>query len=162
MGGNMMGGAPSQEQPGTVDMTMTGTSKGLGPLTIDGIATVGSDNDMSMTMANATGSCQNGSFSTSMTKYVSQIHVPRPFCPLPRTMTAGGMAQRNAGCAPRMHFSGTGNVMNDGDRLVMYSLMKFNAGRGGGAMVIERGNVKWFGGAQADALFSIPPDFTKQ
>jgi len=162
MGGNMMGGGQPPEQPGSVDMTMTGTSKSLGPLAIDGIATVGSDNNVSMTMANATGSCQNGSFSMSMTKYVSQIRVPRAFCPLPRTMSAGGMAQRNAGCMPRMHFSGTGNPMNDNDRLVMYSLMNVNAERGGTAMVVERGNVKWFSGAQADALFSIPPDFTKQ
>ena len=164
MGGNTMGGGPPQQQPGTVDMTMSGTSKSLGPLTIDGIATVGSDNNVSMSMANATGSCQNGSFSMAMTKYVSQIHVPRAFCPLPKTMSAGGMAQRNGGCQPHMHFSGSGNPMNDMDRLVMYSLMDTaNAGgRGGAAIVIERGNVKWFSGADADALFSIPPDFTKQ
>ena len=161
MGGDM-GGSP-QAQPGSVDMTMTGTSKSLGPLTIDGIATVGSDNTMSMAMTNATGSCQNGSFNMAMTKYVSLIHVPRAYCPLPRTMSAGGMAQRNAGCDPRMHFSGTGNVMNDADRLVMYSLMNVNGrGPGGAAIVVERGNVKWFGGPDADALFAIPADFTKQ
>lgn len=159
--GNAMGGAPPPEQPGTVDMTMSGAAKSLGPLSIDGIATVGSDNDMSMTMANATGSCQNGSMKMSVTKYVSQIRVPRPYCPLPRTMTAGGMAQRSGGCQPHMHFSGTGNAMSDGDRLVMYSLMNMNAARGAG-VVIERGNVKWFSGADADALFSIPADFSKQ
>lgn len=161
MNANMMGGAPA-EQPGTVDMTMSGTSKNLGPLSIDGIATIGADNNMTMTMANSTGSCQNGNMNMSMTKYVSAIHVPRPFCPLPRTMTAGGMAQRSGGCQPRMHFTGTGNAMSDGDRLVMYSLMNTNLGGRGAAIVIERGNVKWFSGADADALFSIPPDFTKQ
>jgi hypothetical protein len=162
----MMGnpGPQPQEQPGTVDMTMSGTSKDLGPLTIDSISTVGSDSSVSMAMTNAQGSCQNGSFAMTQEKYVSQIRVPRPYCPLPKTMTTGGMMSqgRMGGCEPRMHFSGSGtSMMNDLDRLVMYTRMEFGAQARGMAMVVERGNVKWFSGADADALFTIPPGFAQ-
>jgi hypothetical protein len=160
MASNPMSGPP-QAQPGSVDITMSGDSKNLGPLSIDGIATVGSDNKVTMAMTNATGSCQNGSMSMAMTKYVSEIRVPRPYCPLPQTLSAGGAAQRNAGCLPRMHYGSTGNAMDDKGRLVMYSLTNTGSGRTSVALLIERGNVKWFGGADAEALFAIPPDFSK-
>jgi len=37
-----------------------------------------------------------------------------------------------------------------------------NQGGSGFATVTERGNVKWYEQPQADALFSVPPGFTKQ
>jgi hypothetical protein len=157
----------SHAAPGTADITMSGTSNDLGPLAIDGIGTVGYDQNLQMKTTNATGSCRENNFSMAQTKYVSQIQVPRPYCPLPKTMTTGGMMARSSGggCEPRMHFSGTIAGMNDADRLVMYLRMQFGqAGspNGGGMnMVVERGNVKWFGGPDADALFSIPAGFTQ-
>lgn len=162
--------------PGTADITVSGTSTDLGPLAIDGIGTVGYDQSMQMKTANATGSCKNNDFSMQQTKYVSQVHVPRAYCPLPQTMSTGGMMARSSGgCEPRMHVTGSLAGVNDGDRLVMYLKMAFaglNGAQGGQSgdsqappggmnMLIERGNVKWFGGPDADALFTIPPDFSK-
>ena len=159
------GGSSNHSEPGTADMTVSGSSKDLGPLTIDGIGTVGYDMNLSMNTANATGSCRNNDFSTSQTKYVSQIHVPRPFCPLPRTMSSGGMMAQagGGGCEPRMH--ATGNIRgygDDMDRLVLYMHMAMGGQQQGMNIVIERGNVKWLSGASADDLFSIPPDFKQQ
>jgi hypothetical protein len=119
-----------------------------------------------MKTTNATGSCRDGEFSMGVTKYISQVHVPRPYCPLPRTMTTGGMMTRasGGGCEPRMHVNGTMSGMNEGDRLVMYMRMAMgqSEGQGGGMnMLVERGNVKWFSGGPADALFAIPPGFTQ-
>lgn len=176
------GGMPAQAggsesyhaDPGTADMTVSGTSNDLGPLTIDGIATSGFDQSMQLATTNATGSCRNNNFSMQQTKYISQIHVPRAYCPLPRTMSAGGMMTRSSGgCEPRMHATGSIAGVNDGDRLVMYLRMVFEGNHGGDSsdssgapggmnMIVERGNVKWFGGNDADALFEIPSDFTKQ
>ncbi|HTU82727.1 MAG TPA: hypothetical protein VMF61_11390 [Candidatus Acidoferrales bacterium] len=158
----------SRAQGGTADMTLAGTSKDLGPLTIEGIATVGYDQSMQMKTTNATGSCRNNDMSMMQTKYVSGVLIPRPYCPLPKTMTTGGMMERSSGggCQPRMHSSGSLAEMNDADRLAMYVRMVFgqaDSPNGGGMnMVVERGNVKWFGGADADALFAVPAGFSKQ
>lgn len=162
------GRAPAAQEPGTADLTMTSTAQSLGPMTIDGIATDGSDSSMHASMTNATGSCRDGSFSMSVIQYVSQIRVPRPYCPLPRTMSAAPMGAMGAGggCKPTVHASG-GGFINPADRLVMYSRIPVGAGGNGGNgagmnMVIERGNVKWFGGAPAEALFAIPPGFQQE
>lgn len=161
------GGDAPRAAAGTADITMSGTSNDLGPLTIDGIGTAGYDQNLQMKTTNATGSCRDNTFSMAQTKYVSQVHVPRPYCPLPKTMTTGGMMSRSSGggCEPRMHFSGSLAGVNDGDRLVMYLRMQFgqaDSPNGGGMnMVVERGNVKWFSGPDADALFTVPAGFTQ-
>ena len=157
-------GGSYRAEPGTADMNFTGTSNDLGSLAIDGVSTVGYDQNMQMNTTNATGSCRDGSFSMEQTKYISQIHVPRPYCPLPRTMSTGGMMTRasGGGCEPRMHASGSLTMMNDGDRLVMYLRMAMGGESAHGMnMVVERGNVKWFSGKDADALFEVPPGFTQ-
>ncbi len=157
----------SRPATGTADITMSGTSNDLGPLAIDDIATVGYDQNLQMRTTNATGSCRDNNFSMAQTKYISQVRVPRPYCPLPKTMTTGGMMARSSGggCEPRMHLRGSLAGVNDGDRLVMYLRMQFgqaDSSNGGGMnMVVERGNVKWFGGPDADALFTIPAGFTE-
>ncbi|MEO6834463.1 MAG: hypothetical protein ABI231_00960 [Candidatus Tumulicola sp.] len=168
----------SSAAPGTVDMTIKGTSANLGPLTIDGIATNGANHDLELSLTNATGSCRNGDVKMSATQYVSSIGVPRRYCPLPRTasMSPIDMATgTRGGCKPTMHtqLHGLGlGFGDDGNRIVMYSRISFNGGSFGGsnapqpaggiAMVTERGNVKWFGGAAADALFAIPAGFTQE
>ncbi|HZZ01280.1 MAG TPA: hypothetical protein VFE36_17100 [Candidatus Baltobacteraceae bacterium] len=162
------GGDSSHPQGGTADMTMSGTSNDLDPLTIDGIATTGYDQNMQMKTTNSTGSCRDNNFSMAQTKYVSQVRVPRPYCPLPKTMTTGGMMARSSGggCEPRVHVTGALAGMNDADRLVVYMRVAFgqpDSPNGGGMnMVVERGNVKWFSGADADALFAIPAGYNKQ
>jgi hypothetical protein len=163
MPGARPGGDQSQPaQPGSADLTVTGASSDLGALSIDGIATTGADYSMQMQTTNATGSCRDGDFKMAQTRYVSQIRVPRPYCPLPKTMTGAAMVSpaSRGGCEPRMHVSGTPSGFNDFGRLVMYSRMGFGQNNAM-AMVVERGNVTWLSGGDADALFTIPPGFTR-
>ncbi len=65
-----------------------------------------------------------------------------------------------------MHFSGSMKGLSDSTGLAMFSKMTFDMGNqnghaGGITMVVERGNVKWLGGASADALFTVPVGFTQ-
>jgi hypothetical protein len=156
------------EAPGTSDMTITSSEQNLGPLTIETIATTGFDKTIQMSSTNATGSCTNTSFGMNLEQYVSKIAVPRAVCPLPR---GGGTDNPTSyvvhgGCKPTMHTSGSAAGMMEIDKLVMFSKMTTNVAGGearmaGFAQVTERGNVKWYSGAAADALFSIPPGFTQ-
>ncbi len=156
------------EASGTVDMTITNTAQNLGPLTIEAIATTGFDHALQMSMTNATGSCANNSMGMNLEQYVSKIPLPHQYCPLPRG--AGSYDPSSVvvhgGCKPTVHASGNASGMFDMDKLVMFSKMTLNAAglqshMGGFAQVTERGNVKWYSGATADALFTVPPGFTK-
>jgi hypothetical protein len=156
------------EAPGTVDMTVTNSVANLGPMTIETIPTTGYDNTLQMSMTNATGSCQNSSMGMNMEQYVSKIPLTHQYCPLPQGANSYDPSSVvvHGGCKPTMHASGTAAGMFDMDKLVMFSKMSFNAAGGGShaggfAQVTERGNVKWPSGAAADALFTIPPGFTK-
>lgn len=169
--GRPMHGAPEKQEPGTVDMTVKASGQNLGPLTIDTIPTTGSQGDVSMSMTNATGSCRDGQFGMNVTSYVSQIATPRAYCPLPRTMTASApeMMASQGGCKPTMHADVAGGSFfsGEGTHLVMYRRSSMSAGAGensrmsGMNMVMERGNVKWLSGADADALFAVPAGFTQ-
>jgi hypothetical protein len=170
-----MGGVPqpSREAPGTVDLTATATSNNLGPMTIDGIATTGWNRSVEMKMTNATGSCRNADFNMNVTQYVSSINVPHRFCPLPHGMNpmeAAGAMQ--GGCKPTVegaqgsdfNLDTMGSSGGSADDLVMFSRMSAGGGTQGPAgfgMIVERGNVTWFGGADAAALFEIPAGFTQ-
>jgi hypothetical protein len=165
--------------PGTVDMNVEATQHDLGPMTIDTIATTGTDRRMQMTMTNATGSCHDGSIGMNVTQYASSIAVPRPYCPLPHTMGPSDMVSMHdgGGCKPTMHIKADITGMDFGEnalgKLVLYSRMSFGGASGtpaadvatqqpnNMAMVSERGNVKTLSGADADALFAIPPGFTQ-
>lgn len=171
------GQAQASEPPGTVDLTISGTAANLGPMTIDGIATTGADRKLELSLTNATGSCKNGDLKMTMTQYVSSIGVPRRFCPLPKTAAASPLdiaTGMHGGCKPAIHTQLHGLNLgfgNDGNRIVMYSRMAFGGGsfdgsnataqQGGIGTVTERGNVKWFSGAAAEALFAIPAGFTQ-
>jgi hypothetical protein len=154
------------EAPGTVDMTITNSVQNLGPMTIETIATDGYDNTLQMSMTNATGSCLNAGMAMNMLQYVSKIPLPHRYCPLPRGAGSYDPSSVvNGGCKPTMHANGAGAAF-DTDKLVMYSKMTVNPGGGDPRMgafahVTERGNVKWLSGASADALFTVPPGFTK-
>jgi hypothetical protein len=156
--------------PGTADLTITNSQQNLGPLTIETIATNGYDNTMQMSTTNATGSCSNSSAGMNLEQYVSKIPIPHQYCPLPRTMGDNpSSVVVHGGCKPTIHTSGTGTGMMEMDKLVMFSKMSFNGSGSEGANsrmagfaeVTERGNVKWYSGATADALFTIPPGFTQ-
>jgi hypothetical protein len=170
-----MPGPPQQasggEAPGTVDLTTTVNNTDLGPLTLDGIPTTGYDRSVEVKLSNATGSCRNGDFKLTVRQYVSNVRVPHRFCPLPKglnPLTAAGAA--SPGCKPSVNGVANGNFSVDTmgvdvgslDNLVMFSRMSADAGghAQGLGMFVERGNVRWFGGHDAEALFAIPPGFT--
>lgn len=145
-------------------MTVNSNNKNLGPKTLEGQATQGSQRTMSMTMANATGSCTNGSFSMMTTAYISGIHKQRAYCPLSMATMPGTMS---GGCKPTFHGSTTGNPMaGDPNNLEMYLLTQSGMGAqppgpNSPGSLLERGNINWLYKPQADPLFEPPPDFTK-
>jgi len=154
------------EAPGTVDMTVTSKAVNLGPKTLQGIATRGSTDTTQMAMTNATGSCDNGSFGVENERYVSNIGIPRRFCPLPKGRTPSTPVDMvvQGGCKPAMHGSSSGLYwMRSSDKLAMYERMTMISGESSGQFqsVTQRGNVMWLTKPQADALFSVPPGFTQ-
>jgi hypothetical protein len=123
---------------------------------------------MEFAATNATGSCKNGNTKMQTLAYVSQIVPPRAYCPLPRTASAPYTPQSvvvHGGCKPRMHGQFSGGAFTS-NTLEMYLKTTMAMGSGGGqagfASVTERGNVKWLSEPAAEALFSVPPGFTKQ
>ncbi len=155
------------EAPGTVDLSIASTAKGLGGLNIQGVPTTGSVDTTKMSMTNATGSCKNGSFEVQSTRYVSNLRVPRRYCPMPKTTVAASTpveAVVHGGCKPAIKGGATGAYwMRTGDRLELYDSMAMMSGENSGRFqtVTQRGNVNWLTKSQADALFSVPSDFTQ-
>jgi hypothetical protein len=165
MGGGPMGQA--DQSPGTVDLTITNTTKNLGPMVLDGIQTTGSSSDLSMQMTNATGSCKNSSNQMSVVQYVSDINKQRAYCPLPRRANSlpsnPSEAAARGGCKPTMHGSASGmpSLAGNGSKLEMYYLLSMSSnGRNFGSLT-QRGNVAWLLQAQTDPLFAIPDGFTE-
>ena len=77
------------------------------------------------------------------------------------------------GCKPTFHSEQGGDAgaflpgLESGKTLVLYSSSTLgipNAPKqaGGFGMIVERGNVKWLSGAEAQALFEIPAGFTQE
>ena len=149
--------------PGSVDITMKSSSKNLGPKTVEGIGTTGTDSSMDMSIANATGSCSMMGRSPGMhmrrIAYVSGIHKPHAFCPLVNAGYTGmpGNGSAMGGCKPQMHSTG-GGMPGYGDNLEMWVLTFM----GQVDSLMERGDVAWLYKPKADPLFEIPPGFTEQ
>ncbi|GAC1499328.1 MAG: hypothetical protein NVS1B14_02760 [Vulcanimicrobiaceae bacterium] len=148
---------------GTITMVMTRKGTPLGPQTIEGVKTNGFTMMTSMNITQATGGCgEKGAMSMVETQYVSGIHQPRAFCP----MRATGMPY-SASCKPTITNHASGAVPPS-DRLIMYSKMgslppgSTDPNSVVSALVMERGNVKVLFLPDAQALFSIPADFTKE
>lgn len=167
-------GPQDSAAPGTVDLTVTAQATALGPLTIDGIGTTGSRRQLELNMSNATGSCHNGDAKMSSTEYVSKIVVPRRYCPLPKMKIPSTFSMATGsrgGCTPnihgRMENAGSAFAAAAGNRLALFVLTSFGGSAGADSpsgslmMAIQRGNVHWLSGAPAEALFAVPPDFTR-
>ncbi len=157
-----MPGTARNSKPGSADLTIDATSQPLGSKTIDGIATTGTSANLTVTAANATGSCQNGQLSLSRVTYVSDIQKQRAYCPLayaPAVATDAAQFASQGGCAPMLH----GNAAStDGTKLEMYLLMNTLPPPGGRAigMLTERGHVTVLDATAADPLFEVPAGFT--
>lgn len=150
---------------GSITMVMSRKGTALGSATIDGVATKGYSLTNTMTISQVTGNCgQRGSFSSISQEYVSGIHQPHTFCPM-RPSGAPGMM--GTGCKPSVTMHDSGGPTPASDRLVMYSKMGMMAPGSHDAepvswFVTERGNVKVLYLSDAEALFAIPADFTKE
>lgn len=158
-----MPGTARNAKPGTEDLTIDATPQALGSKTIDGIATTGASANVTMTAANATGSCQNGQLSLSRIAYVSDIQKPRAYCPLanaPAVATVPTQFAAQGGCAPTLH--GNAASMGVADKLEMYLLLNVAPPPGGRAigMLTERGHVTVLDASAADPLFGVPAGFT--
>jgi len=157
-----MPGTAGNSKPGSEDLTIDATSQALGSKTIDGVATTGTSENVTMNAANATGSCQNGQLSLSRITYVSDIQKQRAYCPLayaPAVATDAAQFASLGGCAPTLR----GNAAStDGTKLEMYLLMNTAPPPGGRAigMLTERGHVTVLDATAADPLFEVPAGFT--
>lgn len=151
--------------PGTAKMHVTTKATALGPKVVEGIDTHGYDTTNALAMTNATGSCKNGSFSSHVVEYISNIRKQRAYCPLPGRAAVyhgGTYGGPMGGCKPTMVVRQAGSVHPNAQDLAMYRLSSFAATQGQGAsMVLERGNVTWLYNPQIPPLFEIPPGFTK-
>lgn len=157
--------AQQMAQPGTATMTVTAKASALGPKVIEGIQTQGYDSSNSLAMTNATGSCRNGSFSSHVVEYISNINEQRAYCPLPGVASGEGARYGGppGGCKPNVVAHQTGSVHPPANKLAMYRLAEFGAGQGqGGSMVLERGHVTWLYNPDIPPLFTVPADFTQQ
>ncbi len=165
--GNVGAQAGSAGEPGAASMTISRKTSGLGPMTLEGVATKGYSVVNTMTIARATGSCQNGNFTSIQTEYISGIRQPRAFCTLSNPAIDAGMGSSTGGCRPTFSYRNVGPAPPS-DRLVMYSRMAILPPNATGesaavsAFVTERGNVRVLYQPDAVALFTVPADFTQQ
>lgn len=158
------------EAPGTANLKITAKEVALGAMTLENVPANGYTNTVQMSMTDATGSCKNGSFGVEQTRYVSHIAVPRRYCPLPKVRAVPSTPVDvvvRGGCKPKMSANAAHMYWDvSNGKLEMYSRMAMISGDtdSGGRFttVTQRGNVNWLTKAQADALFSVPADFTKQ
>jgi hypothetical protein len=155
------------KSPGTEDLTIVTKTTDLGPKSIDGIDTTGASVYVNGTTTNATGSCKNVQFSTTMVRYASKIGEPRAFCPLPQNpLNASDPVAMfaRAGCKPTIHMTADASALSafSPGNLALYQLisMTMPEQKYGFNIVTERGHVAWLDQTQADALFTVPPDFT--
>jgi hypothetical protein len=168
--------AEQPQEPGTavVDFSRRGTA--LGPEVLDGIPTTGFGNTVTLSMAQATGSCRNGSFSIASTQYYSKFAEPqiaaagRPATlaerPAARVPTDPRSMVTQGGCTPTftVHNSGPNPPVG---RFMMYSNVSMQPQAGSDtngssfAFVTERGNVQSLPSSAA-SLFEIPADFTPE
>lgn len=159
-------------QPGTAKVAITVATTSLGSKNLGGVDTDGYQITFKIVSTNATGSCKNGTFETSLIEFVSsypepQLHYPMPAHMMPRpsaqALEAPEAAAMGPGCTPKVTARVHQGPTAPSDRLVMWELLTLNmgtgTGRGGGfATVIERGDVKPLGAGDA-GLFAPPAGF---
>ena len=170
-------GTPPPSQPGTAKMTISATSAALGPKTLDGQPTNGYKQTFKLTVTNATGSCSNGSFGTSITEFISQYPEPSVSTPSGKVVTKKSVfdPQRMSvkpGCKPTVTANTKMGPLPPSGMLALWMYMNMNgsmysqqqpqnvpAGSGFGFLT-ERGNVRTLGPSDA-SLFQVPAGFTQ-
>lgn len=166
-------GTQPPPQPGTAKVAITISTTSLGSKNLGGEDTDGYQMTFKVVSSQATGSCSNGTFQTTMTEFVSKY--PEPSIHWPVGPVAHVSAPQNPetasfkpGCTPkvatRVHIGPTA----PSNRLVMWELLSINASSqtqgsmgGGFSTVIERGDVRQLG-AGDKSLFGPPAGFKQQ
>jgi hypothetical protein len=160
-------------QPGTEKVTITASTTSLGSKNLGGVDADGYQVTLKIVATDATGSCKNGTFGTSIIEFVSsypepQLRYPKPVGMAPRplnTMAPEEMMAAPPGCKPkvtaRLH---SGPVAPEG-RLVVWEQLTLNFSangqQAGAGSVIERGDIKQLGSGDS-GLFGPPAGFTQQ
>ena len=171
--------AEAPQQPGTAVVSLTSTTKALGPLQIQDQATTGFDSATTFAMSQSTGSCHDSNATFEETQYVAAVN--RPVVngcpirrrPIPQSAEEMVTAPRPAsvGCRPASFTARRAGPTPPSNRLALYSLMRFSAAASASppagspasgpiGFLTERGNLKTLGPADA-GLFAIPEGFTK-
>jgi hypothetical protein len=166
---------PAATDDGT-KMAIDLTTRALGPMTIENVATNGYDMNMKITVTKADG--ESSSFNEDMVSYYSSMADPHTNCP-EQHLSMGPGAGAGAGGASMAQMMMAMQAINGkgsdsrfkittsgpplpGGKLAMWQLMSMKGagGSGGGfGMEIERGDVHQL--SDGDPAFSVPADFTK-
>lgn len=147
------------------------TSRPLGAMRIENVATNGFDMNMQVTATKPTG--ETSTFNSGLTAYYSSINEPNVGCPQPRLAAQagpGGASMTNYVLIMRALTTPKGDprftVTNSGPALpagkfAMWETMTMSGADRGGAIQIEteRGDVHSI--ADSDPIFSVPAAFTK-
>ncbi len=157
------------------------TTKALGPLTVEGVATNGYSMNMKMTVTKADG--ESSTSNQTITAYYSNMAEPEGSCPaahMPMAMggmgAMGGGGMRGGAAMAQMmlamqaingHGDSRFKVTTSGPplpsgKLAMWQMMSMTGGdgsRGGFGIVTERGNVHPV--SDGDPAFGVPDGFTK-
>jgi hypothetical protein len=175
-GGHSSAPGPSATDDGT-KLAINMTTRSLGPMTIEGLATNGYAMDMKVTITKADG--ESSTSNEAITAYYAALADPHTSCPEPHmAMAMGGPGGSMGGGAaameqmmmamqavnskgdPRFKVTSSGPPL-PGGKLAMWEFMtmKGDNGQGGFGIETERGDVHQL--SDSDPAFSPPPDFTK-
>jgi hypothetical protein len=160
-------------QPGTVKVAITVSTTSLGSMNLGGVNASGYKMSFKVVSSNATGSCSNGTFSTSITEYLSQYAEPSIKWPSAGTakpsVTEPELSSFKAGCKPTITARANIGPKAPTGRLAVWELLTLNAsgsanpqtGSGGISTVIERGDIRTLGSGDS-GLFKPPAGFTQK
>lgn len=159
--------------PGTAKVAVSASTSALGPKVLDNVPTDGYKVDFKVTSSEATGSCVNGTFGTTMIEYVSKYDEPtvtRLTGPVHKSSVPVNpeTSVLRPGCRPKFTARTHMGPTAPGGKLAMWAMVNITAGMqttqgqagGGFGSIIERGNVRTLGPSDK-SLFEIPAGFTK-
>jgi len=174
-------GPQAPPEPGTAKMTISASTAALGPKTLDSQPTQGYKMSFKMAVTEATGSCKNGSFQTSMTEFISQFPEPMVGTPsgkvIPRKSALDPQKMVvKPGCKPTITANAKVGATPPSGMLALWMFMDMSGAMnsaqpnntqsatpppgGSFGFIVERGNVRTLG-ASDKSLFEVPAGFTQ-
>lgn len=165
---------PPSPQPGTCKLDISVSSSSLGAKQIDNVSTTGYNTAFKMQSTQATGSCVNGGFQTTMVEYVSPYDEPSAGSPHGKPSMSMTTSHPEAmgvkpGCKPKITMHHAMGASAPGGKLAMWEMITLSGSAqtsqgsmgGGFSTLIERGSVRTLGSGDK-GLFEIPAGFTKE